>query len=170
MPFIRRRYALWILFMVLQNYASINPFWRNCQSFENFAAAHKDHRKTSEAFIHFMSCFARLLLLLLLLLLWGPCYFILFFCDIHVQLLQQHFGGHSGLGFGGVWFPIFCDFCKPVVILFTCLPFDSGPSCDILNLADVADVFVANSIPQSVASTLKSSSFTRVFLFFFIFL
>jgi len=36
-------------------------------------------------------------------------------------------------------------------ILLTSFP-DSDPSCDIFNLADVADVFVANSIPQSVAS------------------
>jgi len=67
-------------------------------------------------------------------------YFILFSCHIHVQLLQQHFGGHPGLGFGGIWFPIFCDFCKPIVILFTCLSSDPGPSCDILNLVDIADV------------------------------
>jgi hypothetical protein len=29
---------------------------------------------------------------------------------------------------------------------------DSGPSCDILNLADVANVLLANSIPRSFAS------------------
>jgi len=32
------------------------------------------------------------------------------------------------------------------------------PSCDILNLADVADVFVANSIPYSVARCVLKSS------------
>jgi len=31
-------------------------------------------------------------------------------------------------------------------------PRDSGPFYDILNLADVTDIFVANSISQSVAN------------------
>jgi len=31
-----------------------------------------------------------------------------------------------------------------------CSSADSGPTCDILDVADVADVFVKNSIPQSV--------------------
>jgi len=42
---------------------------------------------------------------------------------------------------------------------------DSGPSCDILNLADVVDIFVSNSMPQ--IAILKSSIFTKVFFFFF---
>jgi len=40
----------------------------------------------------------------------------------------------------------------PVYMVSSCSSSDSGPSRDILNLADVADVLVANSIPQSVAS------------------
>jgi hypothetical protein len=51
---------------------------------------------------------------------------------------------------------IFCDFCKPVIsypvyIASPCLPSDSGPFY-ILNLVDLADVFVTNSILQSIAS------------------
>jgi len=43
-----------------------------------------------------------------------------------------------------VWFPIFCDFCKPVIghpvyTLSPCTSPDSGPAYDILNRADVAD-------------------------------
>jgi hypothetical protein len=56
-------------------------------------------------------------------------------------------------------FQVFYHFCN-------CLPsilISSGSSYDISNLADVADVFVANSISQSVASdvTLKSFSLVR---------
>jgi len=38
-----------------------------------------------------------------------------------------------------------------------CLSLDSGPSYDILNLADVANDF--DSMPQSVASDAQRSSF-----------
>jgi hypothetical protein len=52
---------------------------------------------------------------------------------------------------------IFCEFCIPIVIhlvyiLSPCSSPDFGSSYDTLNLADVANVFVANSIPQSAAS------------------
>jgi hypothetical protein len=52
---------------------------------------------------------------------------------------------------GDVWLSIFCDFCKPIIIHLVCMVSpcsspDSGPSYDILNLADVADIFVANPI------------------------
>jgi len=54
-------------------------------------------------------------------------------------------------------FPFFSHFCQPVIIhpvytISPCSPPDSGPSYDISDLADVADVSVANSIPQSVAN------------------
>jgi len=56
-----------------------------------------------------------------------------------------------------VWFPIFCGFRKPVIIhsvymASSCSSPDSGSSYDVLNLTDVADVFVADFIPQNVAS------------------
>jgi len=61
---------------------------------------------------------------------------------------------------GGVWFPIVCDFYKLIIIypwydlsMFV----DFGSFYDILNLADIADVFVANSISQSVAGDAPSS-------------
>jgi len=47
-------------------------------------------------------------------------------------------------------FPIFCKFCcKPLIIhavytVSSCSFLDSGPSYDIVDLADVANVFVAN--------------------------
>jgi len=54
---------------------------------------------------------------------------------------------------------IFRDFCKPVVIypiyISPCSSSDSSSSFwsyDILNLADVANIFVANSISRSLAS------------------
>jgi len=54
-----------------------------------------------------------------------------------------------------VCFSTFYDFCKPSRLhglrVFMPSP-DSGPYYDILKLADVADVFVANSIAQGVAS------------------
>jgi len=53
-----------------------------------------------------------------------------------------------------VWFPIFCDFFI-IHFVYMVSPYsspDSDPSCDISDLADVADVFVANSVPQIVAS------------------
>jgi len=51
---------------------------------------------------------------------------------------------------------ILCDFCKPVIVhpVYTdssCSSPDSGPSYDILDLADIADVLVANSMLQSIA-------------------
>jgi len=49
------------------------------------------------------------------------------------------------------FFPISCDLCKPVIIHLRNRPAppspDSGPPRDILNLADVADVLVANPVP-----------------------
>jgi len=59
-----------------------------------------------------------------------------------------------------IWFPIFCDFYKPFIIhlvhvLSSCSSSDSGPFYDILDLADVANVFVANSVSPSVASRLS---------------
>jgi len=39
-----------------------------------------------------------------------------------------------------VWFPIFCDFCKPVIshpVYMVSHAADSGPAYDILNRADV---------------------------------
>jgi len=57
-----------------------------------------------------------------------------------------------------VWFPIFCNFCKPVIVI-SCLhdpsmpvSFDFGPFYDMLNLANVA-----NPIPQSIASEVFTS-------------
>jgi len=54
-----------------------------------------------------------------------------------------------------IWFFISCDFCQPVIshpvyMVSSCSPPDSDPSLrDILNLADVANVFVAmSSIPR----------------------
>jgi len=79
-------------------------------------------------------------------------------CDIDVQ--QRCFGPSR-------WpaFPIFWDFCQAgcqIVIHPVCMI--SLRACflilahfnDILNLADVADVFVANSIPQTVVSDAPS--------------
>jgi len=62
------------------------------------------------------------------------------------------------------WFFIFCDICRSVIIHFDHLHGLSmlvSRFCPILwgtlNLADVADVFVANSIPRNVADdALKS--------------
>jgi len=50
-------------------------------------------------------------------------------------------------------FFFFCDFCKliivhPVYTISPCSCPDYDSSYDILDLADVADVFVANSIPE----------------------
>jgi len=36
-------------------------------------------------------------------------------------------------------------------VVYLCSSLDFGPSYDILDLANVADVFVADSIPQGVA-------------------
>jgi len=55
-----------------------------------------------------------------------------FCCDVGHPSCASTFGRSARLG---VWFSIFCDSCKPVIIH----P-DSDPSCGILNLADVADV------------------------------
>jgi len=54
-----------------------------------------------------------------------------------------------------VWFLIFCGFRKPVIIhsVYMASSCSSpGSSYDVLNLTDVADVFVADFIPQNVAS------------------
>jgi len=63
-------------------------------------------------------------------------------------------GGRPG---ESVCFSIFYDFCKLIIIhliymVSPCLSPESGPSYDILNLADVVDVFVTNSIPQSIVT------------------
>jgi len=48
-------------------------------------------------------------------------------------------------------------FCKPIIIrpVSPCSSLDSGPSYGILNLADVADVFVANFIPGGALPMLQ---------------
>jgi len=76
----------------------------------------------------------------------------LFSCDVDAQFSQQRFGGHSdGPNM------VVSHFCKPVVVhpvhmVSPCSSPDSGPFYDILNLANVADVFIADSISQSIAS------------------
>jgi len=73
---------------------------------------------------------------------------------MHLKILNLYEDFPLLLGSPGNVFFILCDFCKRLsFILFIyfvyarCLDF--GPSYDILNLADV---FIAKSIPQSVAS------------------
>jgi len=46
------------------------------------------------------------------------------------------------------FFAIFASRLSSCYMLSPCLSPDSGPSCDILDLADVANVFVADFIPQ----------------------
>jgi len=54
-------------------------------------------------------------------------------------------------------FSIFCDSCKPIIIhpvymVSPCSSPDFSSFYDILTFADVADIFVENSIPQNVRS------------------
>jgi len=54
--------------------------------------------------------------------------------------------------------PFFAAFASQSVYMISLCSFsDSDPSYDILNLADVANVFVANSIPQRVTSDTSQS-------------
>jgi len=64
---------------------------------------------------------------------------------------REVFGAPGGLEMFGF------SSCKPIILhpVFTVHPCsfaDSGLSYDILDLADVADVFVADSTPRSIAS------------------
>jgi len=73
-------------------------------------------------------------------------------CDVGVQISHQCVGGHPGnlKVFG---FPFFAIFASQ----FTHSPSDSGSSYD-LDLADAANVFVVNSIPQNIANDAPQSS------------
>jgi len=67
----------------------------------------------------------------------------LFFCDVDVQLSHP-----------GVWFSTFSDFCKPIIIqpvymISSCSSSDCGP---VASWNSAVNVFVANFIPQSIAS------------------
>jgi len=54
---------------------------------------------------------------------------------------------------GDVSCSIFCDLCKPIIIrsVYVISP-SSSPFHDILDLADIANVFAADSISQSVVN------------------
>jgi len=63
-----------------------------------------------------------------------------------VSMLMSDFGSNLSETRGRVRFSISCDFCKQfyalvmVHMVFLCSSADSGPSCDMLVLADVASV------------------------------
>jgi len=68
---------------------------------------------------------------------------------------------------GSVRFPIFCDFCWPTIVhlvyvISSCSSPDSDSFYDSLDLADVADVFVMNSIPQCCQWYTLRSSFSLI--------
>jgi hypothetical protein len=75
--------------------------------------------------------------------------------DVDIQLSQQRFEGRpDGPGMLGFHFLRFLQNLSAIafVVISPCLSRDSGPSYDTLNLADVADVLLANSVSQSIAS------------------
>jgi len=82
------------------------------------------------------------------------CFLCLFFYDVDVKFSHQHFGGYPG-GLSVFSFPFFAIFTSWLLfilfsMIYSCLSPDSGLSHGILDLADVANIFLV--IPQSIAS------------------
>jgi len=101
---------------LLQNYEPINPFRKNCRSFETWISLlpikvivkHRSRRRSSALCLALLEHIDSRFLThntrkagqysFFFFFEDHVPYFILFFCDVHVQLLHQHFGGHPSGG------------------------------------------------------------------------
>jgi len=89
----------------------------------------------------------------------------LFFSDVDVQFSHQRFRGHSNGSrvFGSYFLRFLQTGYRPFCLVSSCLFPDSGPFCDTLNVADVANVFISSHaliiVPDSQYRYLYQSIF-----------